>query len=161
MPSAFPAITQAQPDDLPRLFEIWETSVRASHTFLTEADIQSLVPLVKAELADFHPIHCLRDEDGQAFAMLGVAASSIEMLFVHAGHHGRGAGRTLVEFAIRELRADRVDVNQQNTAAVGFYQHLGFRQTGASPLDAAGRPFPILHMALRSRHGAASHRLPA
>ncbi|HEX4328777.1 MAG TPA: GNAT family N-acetyltransferase [Burkholderiales bacterium] len=159
MPAAFSSITQAHPHDLPRLFEVWESSARATHAFLTAAEIDSLIPLVKAELANFSPIHCLRDDDGQVIAMLGVAASSIEMLFVHASHRSQGAGRTLVDFAVRELRADRVDVNEQNGAAIGFYQHMGFRQAGRSPLDSAGRPFPILHMALpKPAAGPASAR---
>jgi putative acetyltransferase len=53
-----------------------------------------------------------------------------------------------MEHAMRELRADEVDVNEQNPAAVGFYQHFGFKVVGRSPLDGTGKPFPILHMAL-------------
>lgn len=141
-------ISRTKKQDLARLFEIWESSVRETHLFLTEADIQSLVPSVKAELENFSPIYCLRDGAGSPFAILGVMGSNIEMLFVHADHRGRGAGRQLVEFAIRELRANSVDVNEQNALAVGFYIALGFRQVGRSPLDSAGRPFPILHLAL-------------
>jgi putative acetyltransferase len=39
-----------------------------------------------------------------------------------------------------------VDVNEQNPAAVGFYEAVGFVVVGRSPLDDAGRPFPLLHM---------------
>jgi putative acetyltransferase len=39
-------------------------------------------------------------------------------------------------------------VNEQNPEAVGFYLHYGFAQTGRSPLDGEGRPFPLLHMSL-------------
>lgn len=39
-------------------------------------------------------------------------------------------------------------MNEQNPQAVGFYLHYGFVQTGRSPLDGEGRPFPLLHMAL-------------
>ena len=39
-----------------------------------------------------------------------------------------------------------VDVNEQNPAAVGFYEAVGFAVVGRSPLDDAGRPFPLLHM---------------
>ena len=149
LPSAFRAITKTNEQDLPRLFEVWESSVRASHAFLTEADIQSLIPLVKRELADFKPIHCLRAGDGKPFAFLGVAGFKIEMLFVHPGNRGSGAGRLLSEFAIKVLHASSVDVNEQNYQAIGFYRHLGFHRTGRSPLDPAGNPFPILHLALR------------
>ena len=42
----------------------------------------------------------------------------------------------------------KVDVNEQNPDAVGFYKHVGFEVTSRSPLDGMGKPFPILHMAL-------------
>ncbi|MFO6398493.1 GNAT family N-acetyltransferase, partial [Pseudomonas aeruginosa] len=38
--------------------------------------------------------------------------------------------------------------NEQNPQACGFYRHYGFRQTGRSATDSAGRPFPLLHMSL-------------
>jgi len=87
--SVFRAITKTNEQDLPRLFQVWESSVRATHAFLTGADIQSLIRLVKTELANCKPIYCLRGVDGRLFAFLGVAGSKIEMLFVHAerGHH--------------------------------------------------------------------------
>lgn len=141
-------VTLAGEADLARIFEIWESSVRATHTFLTEADIQSLIPVVKKVLAHFSPLHCLRDADGRAFAFLGVAEAKIEMLFVHADHRRRGAGRTLTEYAIGALGAEKVDVNEQNEQAVGFYKHLGFRQFSRSSRDSCGNPFPIVHMAL-------------
>lgn len=149
MSASFSKITKTTERDLPRLFEVWESSVRASHFFLTESDIQTLIPLVRAELANFSPIYCLRAADGKPFAMLGVEGSKIEMLFIHADNRGSGAGRLLTEFAIQVLHADSVDVNEQNGLAIGFYQHLGFRQIGRSPLDPDGNPFPILHMALQ------------
>jgi predicted GNAT superfamily acetyltransferase len=145
--SAFRAITTTTQQDLPRLFEVWQSSVRGTHSFLTEADIQSLSPLVKSELASFKPIYCLRADDGTVFAFLGVAECKIEMLFVHAGNRGNGAGRLMSEFAINVLHADSVDVNEQNVAAIGFYRHLGFRQVHRSPVDSAGRAFPVLHLA--------------
>ena len=41
-----------------------------------------------------------------------------------------------------------LDVNEQNPQAVGFYEHEGFVVAGRSPVDDAGRPFPLLHMRL-------------
>lgn len=141
-------ITHATRSDLPRLFEVWEASVRATHGFLSEADIQMLIPFVKDGLAHFLPLYCLRDNDGEVYAFLGVASDAIEMLFVHPEHRGRGAGRALIEFAVQSLRATRVDVNEQNTQAVEFYHHLGFRLIRRSPRDSLGNPFPLLHLAL-------------
>ncbi|KGQ19670.1 Acetyltransferase, GNAT family [Lysobacter dokdonensis DS-58] len=140
------AITRATPADLPRLLEVWETAVRATHDFLPAGEIDRLRPLVRDALGAFEPLHVLRDARGQVFAFLGVAEGSIEMLFVHADHRGCGAGRRLVEHALDALSADRVDVNEQNVQGVGFYRRLGFRLSSRSPLDGQGQPYPILHL---------------
>ena len=145
----FSNIDTTKARDLPRLFDVWESSIRATHSFLTEADIRSLSPLVVSELASFKPIHCLRNSGEKPYAFLGVADRKIEMLFVHAENRGNGAGRLLTEFAIQVLDACQVDVNEQNELAIGFYLHLGFRQTHRSPVDSFGNPFPILHLALQ------------
>ncbi len=141
-------ISHAQAADLPRLFEVWESAVRTTHDFLTEEAIAQLAPLVRDLLADFAPLYCLRDSNGAPYAFLGVAAGTIEMLFVHAERRGAGAGRTLVEFAITTLGARKVDVNEQNGQAAGFYRRLGFEQVGRSALDPFGNPYPILHLEL-------------
>ncbi|ROS69598.1 acetyltransferase (GNAT) family protein [Vibrio crassostreae] len=54
----------------------------------------------------------------------------------------------LLQHAIEQLAATKVDVNEQNPQAVGFYQHMGFKIESRSPLDDMGKPFPILHMTL-------------
>ena len=148
MPDRLHTISIAADADQARLREVWESSVRATHTFLTEDDLVFLKPLVREEPARLSPILCLRDRAGRPYAFMFVERSRIEMLFVAPAHRGSGAGRTLVEHAIRSLGARHVDVNEQNGLALRFYEHLGFRKTGRSPLDPQGKPFPILHMTL-------------
>ena len=142
-------ISLATASDRPRLFEVWEASVRATHAFLSEEDIQALAPLVRAELARAAAIRCVRDAEGRACAFMIVEGDAIEGLFVAPEHRGAGVGRALVEHAVNSLGARRVDVNEQNPRAVGFYQRMGFRVASRSPLDGQGRAFPILHMTLR------------
>lgn len=55
----------------------------------------------------------------------------------------------MLSFAIREKGVTRVDVNEQNKRAEGFYRAHGFRTTSRDETDADGLPYPILHMALR------------
>ena len=69
----------------------------------------------------------------------------LEMLFVRAEMRGQGVGSALVRRALDE-GVTRVDVNEQNPLALGFYQRMGFAVTGRSALDGQGRPFPLLHM---------------
>jgi putative acetyltransferase len=78
---------------------------------------------------------------------MGLAGHTIAALFFEPAHRGQGGGRRLVTHAQRLRDADlTVDVNEQNPAARGFYETLGFVVVGRSPLDDGGRPFPILHM---------------
>jgi putative acetyltransferase len=59
----------------------------------------------------------------------------------------RGGGTLLIEHARRQLGGPlRVDVNEANLGAIGFYVANGFSITGRSAVDDEGRPFPLLHM---------------
>lgn len=141
-------ITGARTEDYPRLAALWEGSVRATHDFLREEDIVFFRPLVPA----FFPqvtLACARDERGIA-GFVGVADGNIEMLFIDAERRGAGAGRLLLRHAVDALGAARVDVNEQNGQAVGFYERMGFVTVGRSPVDGMGKPFPLLHMVLRA-----------
>ncbi|NVI82480.1 GNAT family N-acetyltransferase [Janthinobacterium sp. BJB401] len=150
-PSLISQVSLAHAADLPRLFDVWHLSVRATHDFLTDSDIAFLMPFVREELARVTAerlMHVLRADDGVAYAFLCVEHAGIEMLFVHPDRRGSGAGRNLVQYAIVKLQATAVDVNEHNTQAHGFYRHLGFTVENRSPLDPFGKPFPILHLKL-------------
>lgn len=83
------------------------------------------------------------DEHPVAFA--GMSDSKLEMLFVRDSARGRGIGSMLLRHAIDAQGVRRVDVNEQNPAAVEFYRRKGFVRTGRSARDDAGRPYPILN----------------
>jgi putative acetyltransferase len=80
---------------------------------------------------------------------MGVERDKIEMLFVAPQARGTGIGRQLISYAVNELNARYVDVNEQNPQAVGFYEKMGFEIFGRSELDAQGNPYPLLHMRLK------------
>ena len=70
------------------------------------------------------------------------------MLFISPDYQGQGVGTILCQFAINELGANEVDVNEQNIKARLFYEKMGFFVISRSKLDGQGRPFPLLHMKL-------------
>jgi putative acetyltransferase len=144
-----PGVHRVRRDEGPRLLEVWEASVRATHAFLTEADVQSLKPLVLDGVFALPDLWCARDSSGLLVAFLGVADGNMEALFVDPAWRGAGLGRRLAEYGMSALGVTRVDVNEQNPEARGFYERLGFEVYGRSPLDGGGRPFPLLHMRLR------------
>ncbi|QIY86476.1 acetyltransferase [Aeromonas hydrophila] len=141
-------IEQADAGDYQALIAPWEASVRATHHFLQEADITALKPLILEHYFAAVDLVCARGEEGEIAGFCGVHDGNIEMLFIAPEARGSGVGRLLVAHAIQRQGARRVDVNEQNAQALGFYQHLGFEVTGRSPLDGQGKPYPLLHMAL-------------
>ncbi len=131
------------------LIDIWEASVRATHDFLPEDNIAELKPLILEQYFDAVDLRCYKDSNDRILGFIGVADSNIEMLFVDPDYIGRKIGRKLTEYAIENLGASKVDVNEQNPDAIGFYQQMGFIQTGRSELDGQGKPFPLIHMKLK------------
>lgn len=71
------------------------------------------------------------------------------MLFIDPEYRGKKIGKTLLNYSIDKLKVNKVDVNEQNEQAVGFYKHFGFEIISRSKLDATGKPYPILHMKLK------------
>ena len=134
--------------DRDALLAVWERSVRATHHFLTETDIESLRPLVREVFGTSAlDLWVLTTDEDVPIGFLGMAGNKIEALFIAPEHFGAGGGRRLVAHA-QALRGGELtlDVNEQNPAAIGFYQAMGFVVEGRSPVDDAGRPFPLLHM---------------
>lgn len=141
-------IENAVKSDYPTLIEVWETSVRATHHFLKEEDIVSLKPLILEQYFDAVNLKCAKDDSGQILGFCGVHDGNVEMLFIAPEARGCGVGARLMAYAIEYQGATKVDVNEQNEQALGFYRHLGFSVIGRSPLDGQGRLYPLLHMAL-------------
>lgn len=140
-------ITTVQKDEYTQLLELWESSVRASHDFLSEDDIQFLKPIVFNEAFPNVALRCARHPSGKILGFIGISDDSVDMLFVSPLHFGQGIGHALMRFAENEFGTSRVDVNEQNPSALAFYKKLGYRIVNRSPLDGQGRPFPILHLA--------------
>ncbi|MUL49793.1 GNAT family N-acetyltransferase [Mycobacterium sp. CBMA293] len=138
-----------RPDDYPRLVEIWRSAVRATHDFLAEPDFQC----IESNLASaYFPAVTLTvaERDGQAIGFAGTADGNLEMLFVSDDVRGSRIGSLLLAETIANDDVTKGDVNEQNSGAHGFYLSRGFTQVDRSELDGDGRPYPILHLALRA-----------
>jgi putative acetyltransferase len=140
------AIQQLLPPDFAEITDVWEASVRATHDFLREVDIQKMKPLVRDASLYLVTLFGIRGADGRILGFIGVAGNKVEMLFIHPDARGKGIGKQLLHYAVDHLGTDEVDVNEQNAQAVGFYLHAGFKVTGRSERDGQGQPFPLLHL---------------
>lgn len=141
-------VRPATRSDFSVLADIWERAVRASHAFLTEEDIAGIRPEMTAALPAVEIL--IAERDGEPAGFIGTDGNKIEMLFVDPARKGSGLGTALLR-RVRETRSGevlRLDVNEQNPAALAFYLSRGFRVEGRSELDGAGRPFPLLHLVI-------------
>ena len=109
-------------EHLTSLLSIWRAAVEASHGFLTSEDVDWYEKLVAGYLPQMGDLRLAVDADD---APLGFIAQDQPEL--------------------------RLDVNEQNPAALAFYTAKGFTQVGRSEVDGQGRPFPLLHLARDAR----------
>ena len=130
-----------------QMVSIWEKSVRATHDFLTPADVDYYKSIVVKIDFSFFQVFCLTQGEN-VLGFIGIADNKIEMLFLSPEHIGQGLGKTLVNFAVNTLKADKVDVNEQNYNAVRFYSKFGFVPYDRTEKDSEGKDFPILKMRL-------------
>jgi len=133
--------------EYPALVEIWRSAVRATHDFLAETDFER----IESNLASaYFPAVTLivAEHEGKPVGFAGSAEGNLEMLFVSNDVRGSGIGSALLAEAIANNGVTKVDVNEQNPGAHGFYASRGFVQVRRSELDGDGRPYPILHLEL-------------
>lgn len=136
------------PEDYAEMLDVWEDSVRATHSFITEEDIEFFKPIIIEQAFPAVTLKCVKSNNGLILGFIGTHEDKVEMLFILNAERGKGIGKVLLNFAIKNLAVTKVDVNEQNPLAVDFYKHKGFSITSRSPLDDMGKPFPILHMSL-------------
>ncbi len=75
-----------------------------------------------------------------------IDGAHMEALFIDPDVRGLGIGRQLLQYGLSLHGALSTDVNVQNAQAVGFYQRMGFIETGRSEVDSQGRPYPLIHL---------------
>lgn len=131
-----------------QIIEIWEESVRATHHFLQAEDIEFYKSIVQTIDFNTFDMFCGLNENNELIGFLGVAENKLEMLFLKPNFIGKGVGKDLLEFAINDLKVTEVDVNEDNTNALDFYQKFGFKIYDRTPLDGTEKPYPILKMTL-------------
>ncbi|WP_432947638.1 GNAT family N-acetyltransferase [Kribbella sp. CA-253562] len=141
-------VSTIAPMEYGRATEIWESSVRATHHFVSENDIAAFRPMVRRAFDEMAQVAGLRSDDGELIGFIGVAEGKVEMLFIDPACRSRGGGKMLLDHARLAFGATSVDVNEQNEQALGFYLHEGCEVVGRSELDSTGRPYPILHLSM-------------
>ena len=130
------------------LLEVWEKSVRATHLFLPENEILHIKEKFLPDALKNISHLVIAKENEIPVAFMGIENRKLEMLFVTPEQRGKGIGKKLIEYGIKNFAINELTVNEQNPQAIGFYKHLGFKTYKRSVIDEQGNPYPILYMQL-------------
>ena len=114
------------PELIKQLLEIWENSVEATHLFLSREEIKNIKEYVPQALRAVAHLIILEDEDNQPVAFMGIEGTKLEMLFIKNSERGKGLGKQLLKYSIENYNVNEVTVNEQNSYAKGFYEHMSF-----------------------------------
>ena len=142
-------IRRSLPLDGARIVEVWRSAVDATHDFLALEDRVEIEEAVQ-DLLPRLPLWVAVDDADQPIGFMSLNGTHMDALFIDAASRGAGVGRKLVAHALSLQPILTVDVNEQNSQAVGFYERLGFSPTGRSETDDEGRPYPVIHLRLSS-----------
>ena len=129
-----------------QLIEVWEESVKSTHFFLSEAEIQKIKAMVPQALNGVSHLIVAASEDVNFVAFMGIEKQKLEMLFIYPEEQGKGLGRKLLQYAMEKYAVNELTVNEENGLAKDFYEHMGFSVYKRTDHDEEGNPYPLLYM---------------
>ena len=135
-------------DLIQQLLMVWEKSVRETHLFLSDTEIENIKKYVPEALNEVSHLIIANDNEGCSVAFMGIENEVLEMLFITPEQRGKGLGKDLLSLGIEKYGVKQLTVNEQNPQAIGFYEHLGFKVYKRTDNDEQGNPYPLLYMHL-------------
>lgn len=139
-------IKEKTPILIQRLLNIWEESIKATHLFLSDYEIKNIKQYVPHALSEILHLVIAEDENGCPVAFMGAENETLEMLFITPEERGKGLGKTLIRYGIRNYNIRKLAVNEQNPQAREFYEHMGFQVYKRTDYDEQGNDYPLLYM---------------
>ncbi|WP_443649181.1 GNAT family N-acetyltransferase [Blautia faecicola] len=138
---------------LPVLLTIWEDSVRATHHFLSDTEIEQIREYVPQALQNVSHLLVAQNESGESIGFMGTENNRLEMLFLSPKECGKGIGKQMLQYGMEQYGIRELTVNEQNPQAVVFYMHLGFETYKRADCDEEGNSYPLLYMTLKDTEG--------
>ena len=132
-----------------QLLKLWESSVKATHLFLSEDEIENIKKYVPQALKEVPDLIIIENENQIPVGFMGIAEQHLEMLFISNEERGKGLGKQLLQYGIENHSVNDLAVNEQNPLAKGFYEHMGFEVYKRTEYDEQGNPYPLLYMRLK------------
>jgi len=131
-----------------QLLKVWESSVKATHLFLSKDEIEDIKRYVPQALKEIPCLTVAENENQIPVGFMGIIGQHLEMLFISREERGKGLGKKLLRYGIEKYSVSDLAVNEQNLHAKGFYEHMGFEVYRRTACDEQGNPYPLLYMKL-------------
>lgn len=139
-------VKERNPSLIEKLLCVWESSVKATHLFLSNDEIHNIKQYAPKALSGVPILIVAECKNGNPIGFMGIDNQTLEMLFVANESRGQGIGRQLLQYGIENYSVCKLSVNEQNPLAKGFYEHMGFTVYKRTQLDEQGNPYPLLYM---------------
>ena len=139
-------MTDRNPVLIEQLLKVWESSVRATHLFLSEQEIENIKKYVPQALKEIPHLLIVENENQLPVGFMGIVEQHLEMLFISNTERGKGLGKELLQYGMEQYSVNDLAVNEQNPLAKGFYEHMGFTVYKRTERDEQGNPYPLLYM---------------
>ena len=141
-------VAEITPSLTEQLIAVWEKSVKATHLFLSENEVEEIKKYIPQALNGVVHLIIAENESGSPAAFMGIEEQKLEMLFIAPEERGKGLGRKLLQYGMENYSVSELAVNEQNPLAKGFYEHMVFHVYRRTDHDEQGNPYPLLYMKL-------------
>lgn len=121
------AVSERPEHFIQSLVEVWEKSVRVTHLFLSDSEIENIKDYVPQALRGIESLVIAEDGNHIPVAFMGIEEGNLEMLFITPKERGKDLGKQLIQYGIEKYSVKSLAVNEQNPQAKGFYEHMGFQ----------------------------------
>lgn len=121
------AVSERPEHFIQSLVEVWEKSVRVTHLFLSDSEIENIKDYVPQALRGIESLVIAEDGNHIPVAFMGIEEGSLEMSFITPKERGKDLGKQLIQYGIEKYSVKSLAVNEQNPQAKGFYEHMGFQ----------------------------------
>ncbi len=131
-----------------QLLQVWESSVKATHLFLSQNEMENIKEYVPQALKEIPCLIIAKNKNEIPVGFMGIAEQHLEMLFISHEERGKGLGKELLKYGIEKHSVNNLAVNEQNPLAKDFYEHMRFEIYKRTECDEQGNPYPLLYMRL-------------
>ena len=140
-------IRKAEKKDLARIAEIQVFNYRmyfypifkSDEYYFAELQVPSLMKNYETELDSLYVY-----DDGVVKGFIKIEDTYIARLFVEPVLQNAGICTRLLEYAVKEFRADYLWALERNTKAIRFYERNGFVATGEKKLEEGTTEYLVL-----------------